>query len=169
MTRDEILADLRRTYQGKALLSPADLAAAIGRSPKAQANMRSRGMFPMPVKRIGGRVGVTVYDLAEYLAGESPATPPPAQAADPADEETAPGGTVAMARPGNKSAPYKAEPAPWLPARRRRSLGPEIMGFRQALDFWGSVHAEMEAIEIADAIGASRGSPGPQKRHSSGL
>lgn len=160
MTKDEILRDLRQAYGPKVILSPQDLALAIGRSPKAQANMRSRGAFPMPVKRVGGKVGVSVYDLADYLAGEpasgapsiSTPIPIPSVAAGPILGAPA----VASKRAQNGAARAKPRvaraPEPWLPARSRKSLGPALLGFRQALDFWAAVYAELEAAEITSAL-----------------
>ena len=158
MTRDEILADLKEQYGRQLVLSPSDIALAIGRSPKAQANMRSRGVFPIPVKRAGGKVGVSIYDLADYLAGDQPAPRPSAlspipaavSAQVPAISERQPGKPGAPKPPKAAAKPTRAAPpAAWLPARRRKSLGPELLGFRQALEFWGAVHAELEAAELA--------------------
>ncbi len=159
MTKDEILRDLRQAYGPKVILSPQDLALAIGRSPKAQANMRSRGAFPMPIKRVGGKVGVSVYDLADYLAGDA-ASPSPHQAARPATRAAASATGLAPSNLSNearegaaKKEPKSARiPKPWLPARSRKSLGPALLGFREALNFWGAVHAELEAEEIASVL-----------------
>ena len=157
MTRDEILADLKEQYGRQLVLSPSDIALAIWRSPKAQANTRSRGVFPIPVKRAGGKVVVSIYDLADYLAGDQPAprasAPSPIPAAVSAQvpaSERQPGKPGAPKPPKAAAKPTRgAPPAAWLPARRRKSLGPELLGFRQALDFWGAVHAEHEAVELA--------------------
>lgn len=162
MTKDEILRDLRQAYGPKVILSPADLALAIGRSPKAQANMRSRGAFPMPVKRVGGKIGVSVYDLADYLAGDSTIERPAATARATDAPAMAPDRSLVApnkkARDGAaKAAPKSAStPKPWLPARSRKSLGPALLGFRQALDFWAAVHAELEAAEIASVLPGKR-------------
>ena len=152
MTKDEILADLRAVYGRQVLLSPADIAVAIGRSPKAQANMRSRGVFPIPIKRAGGKVGISIYDLADYLAGSAP-SPAPAVSGLPRTEaelatSSAKPSPPAHAKPSKAAGSAAAAQKPWLPARRRKSLGPELIGFREALDFWGAVHAELEAAEI---------------------
>ena len=162
MTKDEILRDLRQAYGPKVILSPQDLALAIGRSPKAQANMRSRGAFPMPIKRVGGKVGVSVYDLADYLAGHSAsahpsvATSAPSVAAGPtfrsptASNRTPTGATKAKPK-------LARAPEPWLPARSRKSLGPALLGFREALNFWAALYPELEAVEISSALaGQSR-------------
>ena len=158
MTKDEILRDLRQAYGPKVLLSPEDLALAIGRSPKAQANMRSRGAFPMPIKRLGGKVGVSVYDLADYLAGDSTNAATPAAARSTSASPAAPDRASPLSSRKAQAGAAKAQPArasspqPWLPARSRKSLGPALLGFRQALDFWGAVYAELEATEVASVL-----------------
>ena len=158
MTKDEILRDLRQVYGPKVLLSPEDLALAIGRSPKAQANMRSRGAFPMPVKRLGGKVGVSVYDLADYLASDSTIKAPSTAARSASASRAVPNraaplsSSKAQAGPTNAQPPKTSTPKPWLPARSRKSLGPALLGFREALNFWGAVHAELEAAELAASL-----------------
>lgn len=63
-----ILADLRGRFGSKVLLTPEDLAEVLGVSVGQQANLRSQGRFPIPTKRMGNRVMVSIYDLAQYLA-----------------------------------------------------------------------------------------------------
>jgi hypothetical protein len=64
-----ILADLRRIFGNKVLLSPEDIAEIIGISVGQQANMRSDDRFPIPYdKEDTGRIKISIYALAEYLA-----------------------------------------------------------------------------------------------------
>jgi hypothetical protein len=65
---EEILTDLKKSFGPRVLLTPEDIAPLIVSSPAVQANMRASGTFPLPVRKIGRRVGVTIYHLAEYLA-----------------------------------------------------------------------------------------------------
>lgn len=65
---DTVLADLKSRFGDKVLLSPEDIAPLIASSPAVQANMRSQGRFPIPVKKVGRKIGVSIYHLAEYLA-----------------------------------------------------------------------------------------------------
>lgn len=65
---ETVLADLKSRFGEKVLLSPEDIAPIIARSPAVQANMRSQGRFPIPIKKMGSKVGITIYHLAEYLA-----------------------------------------------------------------------------------------------------
>jgi len=67
-----ILADLKETFGNKKLLDADEVADLIARSYQAQANLRNRGSFPIPVKKVGGRVYMSIYDIATFLAGECP-------------------------------------------------------------------------------------------------
>lgn len=64
-----ILGDLRQRYGDKIVLTPEDLEGVLGISKGQQANLRSQRRFPLPTRKVGGRVCVTIYDLAKYLAG----------------------------------------------------------------------------------------------------
>ena len=66
---DIILSDLRQRFGHKVLLSPSDIAEIIDMSEGQQANKRSEGKFPIPHnKNDFGRVKISIYDLAQYLA-----------------------------------------------------------------------------------------------------
>lgn len=65
--RTEIINDLKNKYGEKYLLSPAELALIINKSVAAQANMRSTGTFPIKVVKIGKKIGISVYDVADFL------------------------------------------------------------------------------------------------------
>jgi hypothetical protein len=62
-----VLADLKERFGDRVLLTPGDLAPLIATSQAVQANMRSKRTFPLPVLKVGRRVGVSIYHLAEYL------------------------------------------------------------------------------------------------------
>ena len=62
-----VLNDLKEKFGDQVLLSPSDIAPIIASSPKVQANLRSQGRFPIPVQKMGAKVGVSIYHLAEYL------------------------------------------------------------------------------------------------------
>jgi hypothetical protein len=63
-----ILADLRRIFGNKVLLTPEDIAEIIGISVGQQANLRSEDRFPIPYDDETGRIKISIYALAEYLA-----------------------------------------------------------------------------------------------------
>ncbi len=64
-----ILADLRRIFGNKVLLIPEDVAEIIDTSVGQQANLRSEERFPISYDKDDfGRVKISIYRLAEYLA-----------------------------------------------------------------------------------------------------
>jgi hypothetical protein len=66
---ETILADLKRIFGNKILLTPEDIAEIIGISVGQQANLRSEDRFPIPYeKEDTGRVKISIYHLANYLA-----------------------------------------------------------------------------------------------------
>ena len=80
-----VLADLKQRFGDKVMLSPSDIAPVIASSPAVQANLRLQNRFPIPVRRIGKKVGVTIYHLAEYLStGDVKVAPPKADLSPPA-------------------------------------------------------------------------------------
>lgn len=68
---ETILADLRAIFGEKVLLEPADLVNVLGISTGQQANLRSEGKFPIEIVKMGGKVKVSIYALAKFLAGQS--------------------------------------------------------------------------------------------------
>lgn len=68
MTPADTLVDLRKIFPDKTYLSPQDLARVLGISDKQQHNLRKAGDLDIPMKQIGRRLYITIYDLAEYLA-----------------------------------------------------------------------------------------------------
>ena len=124
------LADLRRQFGKKTLLTPEDLADVIAQSPGAQAVARHRGRFDIPLTKRGRKIYVSIYDLADWLAS---------------------GGTPATQGPYNNAAnPTKATSAVSKPPRRQ-SLASILVLARQALDFDAEVFAALEAISLATA------------------
>lgn len=75
MEYDEVLADLKLHFGAKKLLSPEDIADVIGRTPSAQAILRSRGDFPIPHAKLGGKIVISIYDLAKYIANPGSSSP----------------------------------------------------------------------------------------------
>ena len=65
---ETILKDLKEQFGKKVILSPKDVAPIIAKSPAVQANMRSQGRFPIPITKIGRKIGISIYHLAEFLA-----------------------------------------------------------------------------------------------------
>lgn len=67
---DVILADLKLRLGDQIWLTPKDLVPLLRKSEGAQAKMRSRGYIPPPAQPLGKSAGMTIYDLASWLAGE---------------------------------------------------------------------------------------------------
>lgn len=65
---ETILKDLKERFGKKVILSPEDVAPIIATSPAVQANLRSQGRFPIPITKIGRKIGISIYHLAEFLA-----------------------------------------------------------------------------------------------------
>lgn len=63
-----MLNDLRGKFGDKVLLSPQDISGIIGMSVGEQANKRSADDFPIPWSKDSGRIKVTIYHLADYIA-----------------------------------------------------------------------------------------------------
>ena len=64
---NEILIVLQGRFGEKVLLEPADLVEVIGISTGQQANLRSQGRFPIPTTKVGNKVKVSIYALAQWL------------------------------------------------------------------------------------------------------
>lgn len=67
---DVVLRDLQGRFGAKVLLSPEDIADIINTSVGQQANLRSEDRFPIPYEKEDlGRIKISIYDLAKYIAG----------------------------------------------------------------------------------------------------
>lgn len=68
-----ILADLREQFGAKkAVLYAEELAVALNRTPSAIYTLNSRNALPVPCLKVGGRLAVSIYDVANWLAGNAP-------------------------------------------------------------------------------------------------
>lgn len=65
---DVILDDLKKRFGDKIFLTPDDLALITGISIGQQAKLRSENRFPIPYEKIGNRIKISIYHLAEYLS-----------------------------------------------------------------------------------------------------
>lgn len=63
-----VLNDLTARFGADVMLTPEQIAPIIASSPAVQANLRSQGRFPIPVRKIGNKVVVSIYHLAEFIA-----------------------------------------------------------------------------------------------------
>ncbi len=98
---DVILEDLKGRYGAKVLLDPADLEPALGMSEGQQANRRSKGNFPVPYTKDGGRVKVSIYALANYLSKCSEASASMSMKEEIADLDVKPSRKIKKAKKGH--------------------------------------------------------------------
>jgi hypothetical protein len=143
MSYADALADLKATYGNKKLLTPAEVAPFIGKSPSAQAKLRERDKFPIkPKPGMGSRVVMSIYDVAHYIGDE-----PEQIDVKPTDKRTE--------RPRKTSAKTAKAIDTSKPYRRPPSLGKTLRAFRARLDalslqleFEGALFAELERIAM---------------------
>ena len=144
MSYADALADLKATFGNKKLLTPADIAPFVGKSPAAQAKLRERDKFPIKVKQgMGTRVVMSIYDVAHFIGDEveqiaikNPTSSAPAKQAKTSKKAAANIGTT-------------------KPFRRPPSLGATLRGFRARIDalslqlqFEQALFAELEAAQL---------------------
>jgi hypothetical protein len=141
MSYADALADLKADFGKKKLLSPADIAPYISKSPSAQASMRSRKQFPIAEKDMGGRVVVSIYALAKYIGegDESPDAVEQIRISKPAKP------VAKTAKDIDKTKPYRRPPSlgKTLTALRRRVADAAIQ-----LQYQQALFAELEAIAL---------------------
>lgn len=119
---ENTLADLKERFGARVVLGPHDIAELLAISTQAQANMRHAGTFPLPVKKIGRRVGVSIYDVAEFLASP-PLTP--------------------ITKSKVAELPV-SEPAP--NRRKRKGQHDWMLAMRRSIDFQQAVFIRLEEI-----------------------
>jgi len=125
MDQAAIVAELRKFFGEKTLLSPEDIAPHIRRTPKAQANLRSLGVFPIPLTYVSGKPYVTIYALAAWLAGT---TNMPGGGAVPPLHEQAAAKTEAAPKPSRGAPKKSTDPEATAPQDPDRPpLGPMIL------------------------------------------
>ena len=141
MSYADALADLKADFGKKKLLTPAEIAPYISKSPSAQASMRTRKQFPIAKKDMGGRVVVSIYALAKYIGedDESPEAVDQIRIVKPAKP------VVKAAKGIDKTKPYRRPPSlgKTLTALRRRVADAAIQ-----LQYQQTLFAELEAIAL---------------------
>jgi hypothetical protein len=96
----------------------------MGRSAGSLAALKRSGGFPLPIEKLGRTPVVSIYLLAEWLAGEY---------------------TPSQSTKSKKTADSNALPAP---ARKRVKIGDFLLALRQQNDFLGALYSQLEALEI---------------------
>ena len=133
--RKEILDGLLKEYDGAKVLYAKDVAKELGKpsAAAARALMNSDGC-PLPVKHVGGRPAVTVFDMATWLAGE------PINAT----QQTTVVDIEHVNRPDASTVPLAG------PRNRRESLGKYLVTLRGQREFLFELDAEIERSILAD-------------------
>lgn len=140
MSYADALADLKADFGKQKLLTPSDIAPYISKTASAQAALRSRKKFPIATKDVGGRIFVSVYDLAHYIGD------------DEAEE-------VELAKRPQKAKPQHPTKSTGIdkskPTRRPPSLGKTLKLMRAQrealelqLEFQRDLYIDLEAIEL---------------------
>jgi hypothetical protein len=143
----DALADLKATFGDKKLLTPADIAPFVGKSPAAQAKLRERDKFPIKVKPgMGSRVLMSIYDVAHFIGDE----------VEPIEVKASENIPRTRQRTTSKKASATIDKT--KPTRRPPSLGAMLRGFRRRidglalqLDFERALFAELEALALERA------------------
>jgi hypothetical protein len=126
MDKTSVLADLRERFGRKILLSPADIAEEISQSEGAQAVARHREKFDIPLTPRGRNVYVSIYDLADWLCGETTVKTTPQTSTERVEVKSG------RAR-----------------ATNRPSLGKLLLFLKAEIDFKLALYAALEAKSLA--------------------
>lgn len=119
MTKEEVLADLRTQFGKQSVLYAEDLADLLGKSKEAVLALHGRNSLPFPVKKIGGRIGVSIFDVADYLS----------------DSEKV------QTKKGSSLIDFPSLP---VPKNHRQSLGKLLLAFQNTRDFYNDFCANLE-------------------------
>lgn len=134
---EKVLADLKSQFPGRFTLNIDEVAAALHKSKQALASMVHRGTFPLPVLKVGNRVAVSIYHMAEFLATGNVSPPQPA-----AIKASAATKIIEEAKQ----------------RRRKRGQYDWMVSFRTALDFQEGVYSALEKLRILEELSASESS-----------
>lgn len=124
---DYILSDLRVQFGKQSVLYAEDLADLLGKSKEAVLALHGRNSLPFPVKKIGGRIGVSIFDVADYLS----------------DSEKV------QAKKGSSLIDSPSLP---VPKNHRQSLGKLLLSFQSTRDFYNDFCANLEKKIISIEI-----------------
>jgi hypothetical protein len=140
MSYADALADLKADFGKQKLLTPSDIAPYISKTASAQAALRSRKKFPITTKDVGGRIFVSIYDLAHYIGDDEAEDVKPAKQPPKAKPQ----------QPTKSTGIDKSKPT-----RRPPSLGKTLKLMRAQretmelqLEFQRDLYIELEAIEF---------------------
>lgn len=124
MSYQEHLSDLKATFPGAKVLYAPEIAVVLNKSPTAIRRMLDKRQIP-ELKTYGGKLGVSIVNLARFLdEGDTPAETP---------------------APKTTPKERKRSSAPTRTAPRLKDL--MALAARQVA-FWNDLHAALEAISL---------------------
>lgn len=124
---DLILSDLRNQFGKQSILYAEDLADLLGKSKEAVLALHGRNSLPFPVKKVGGRIGVSIFDVADYLSESE----------------------KVQSKKG--SSLIDIPPLP-TPKNHRQSLGKLLLAFQNTRDFYFDFCAKLEKTILDSEI-----------------
>lgn len=135
----EVLLDLKKEFNGKILLSPADIAPYISKSAEAQWALRERGNFPIKYSKMGRSIVIKIYDLARYFADD--------QEMDAVNTPTPPKPKPKAVAAAKKGLTMNQRRIPNF-AKTLMLFGQQVEQQEMQLDFMRQLFAELERIEL---------------------
>jgi hypothetical protein len=140
MSYADALADLKADFGKQKLLTPSDIAPYISKTASAQAALRSRKKFPIATKDVGGRIFVSIYDLAHYIGDDEADDVKPAKQ-PPKDKPQQPTKSTGI----DKSKPTRRPPSL---GKTLKLLRAQREAMELQLEFQRDLYIELEAIEF---------------------
>lgn len=121
MNNELILKDLREQFGQKTVLYSDDIATLLGQDHRVVKTLLKANSLPIAVKKVGKQLGVSIYEVAEWLAKS-----------DSFQSDTT----------------HKTEKQVKAPSRARASLGRSLIALKTQMDFLAEIYIELG--EMAD-------------------
>ncbi len=123
MNSELILKDLRQQFGQKSVLYSDDIASLLGKDHRVVKTLLKANSLPIAVKKVGNQLGVSIYEVAEWLA----------------KSESFQANTV-----------NKTEKQVKAPSRARASLGRSLLALRTQIDFLSEIYIELGEMSEAE-------------------
>ena len=120
MNTDSILEDLRKTFGKQSILYAEDIAKLLGSDHRVVKSLEAKQAIPLPMKKVGNKVGVSIYAVADWLASSDKPS----------------------ASPRKTSVKHLK-----MPARARASLGRSLLFLRTQIDFLEEICVELYVLD----------------------
>ena len=120
MNSELILKDLREQFGKKSVLYSDDIASLLGKDHRVVKTLLKGNSLPIAVKKVGNQLGVSIYEVAEWLA----------------KSESFQANTVS-----------KTEKQVKAPSRARASLGRSLLALKTQIDFLSEIYIELGVMD----------------------